>query len=157
MFTKRRQLFRSKSGKTFFGCAAALSAKFTRLPKASGLLSHENGLPRNGFFRGISVFVGGWFVFDSDTEGCIAVVLPEFCMRACSCPEEVARVKCTPAGVDRTFAGKIFYAPPLGWLGVAIKSAFRAEGAIRVQDSGCRRLFFADSAPRGENRCFASP
>ncbi|MDZ7307371.1 MAG: hypothetical protein ONB51_05575 [candidate division KSB1 bacterium] len=38
------------------------------------------------------------------------------------------RVKCISAGVERTFAGKIFYAPPPGQLSIAIKSAFLAKG-----------------------------
>ncbi|MDZ7267257.1 MAG: hypothetical protein ONB48_07990 [candidate division KSB1 bacterium] len=33
----------------------------------------------------------------------------------------------TATGVDRTIACKIFYAPPLGWLAVAIRAAFFAE------------------------------
>ncbi|MDZ7354006.1 MAG: hypothetical protein ONB55_12810 [candidate division KSB1 bacterium] len=47
-----------------------LAAKFARLPRASQLLSHENGLPRNGFFRGISIFFrGGIFGVGLDIEG----------------------------------------------------------------------------------------
>ncbi|MDZ7409895.1 MAG: hypothetical protein ONB51_11745 [candidate division KSB1 bacterium] len=139
VFTKRRQLFHSKSGKTFFECRAALIWKFARLPKAARLLSDENGLSRNGFFRGISAFVGGLFVFDPDTHGCITLVLAECCMPFCCCPEEMACVKCSPTGCNSAFACKIFHAPPIGWLGVAVKWALLAEGSIWIRSGKNRR------------------
>ncbi|MDZ7275142.1 MAG: hypothetical protein ONB47_13850 [candidate division KSB1 bacterium] len=35
-------------------------------PFAEGVTA---SLPRNGFFRGISAFVGGWLAFDPDSDG----------------------------------------------------------------------------------------